>query len=272
MRYIASTFGYVFKNFIFIFVFALIPSYFLTAASDLHNMGELIDVFVYGNGNADFFAVHAYFSPFSRGGWAYALVAFASMVLLFPFLLGFIEKHMRLGFRNWKGIAGRFNFNFLTTLVVFAVDLVIYEVWALIASGLIYAETLIFQGIASVAIAVVLAIVSVALLCYIFSLFLLWLPCLQIMGYNFMDSLSYSNTLYAKKRAKLFWALFVPCVVCYVGRTVTVAFRGLFAAEVAAFLICELIFMFAILYVCVLMFVAYFDAAGEERLDLKKKF
>ena len=37
-------------------------------------------------------------------------------------------------------------------------------------------------------------------------------------------------------------------------------------------MITELVYLFLILYICVLMFVVYFDAAGEERMDLNKKF
>ena len=34
----------------------------------------------------------------------------------------------------------------------------------------------------------------------------------------------------------------------------------------------ELVYLFLFLYYCVLMYVAYFGAAGEERMDLVKKY
>ena len=176
---------------------------------------------------------------------------------------------MRLGLRTWKGIAGRFNFNFLTTLVVFVVCIVLYEIWALLTAGLIYAETLLLQGIAASVAALVTALGMVALLCYAISTFLLWLPCLQITGYNFMDALVYSNSLASQKKSKMFMALWLPCLISYAARGLLVGFINNGAV---VFTITELVYLFLILYICVLMFVVYFDAAGEERMDLKKKF
>lgn len=269
MRYIAGTFRYIFKNFIFLFAFVLLPSYFLTASGDPADIRALIDAFVSGGERAEFREVFAFFSPLNDRGWALALVCFATVIVCFPMLFGFIEKHMRLGLRTWKGIAGRFNFNFLTTLVVFVVCIVLYEIWALLTAGLIYAETLLLQGLAASIAALVTGLGMVALLCYVISTFLLWLPCLQITGYNFMDALVYSNSLASQKKSKMFMALWLPCLVSYAARGLLVGFINNGAV---VFTITELVYLFLILYICVLMFVVYFDAAGEERMDLKKKF
>lgn len=270
MRYIAGAFRYLIKNFIFLFAFVLIPSYFLAVSGSPAAVRALIDAFIRSGGNVEikFGEIFSFFSPFNSYGWAYALVFFAASVLCLPMLFGFIEKHMRLGFRTWKGIAGRFNFNFLTTLVVFLVCLVIYEIWALITAGLIYAETFLLRGIACSIVALATAVGMVAVLGYLFSTFLLWLPCLQITGYNYMDALVYSNNLSVRKKGPIFLALFLPALVCFAARLFIVAFVPFLPA---AFLLVELVFLFFILYFCVLMFVAYFDAAGEERMDLKKK-
>ena len=269
MRYIAGTFRYIFKNFIFLFAFVLIPSYFLTASGDPADIRAIIDSFVAGGERAEFREVFAFFSPLNDRGWAFALICFAAVIVCFPMLFGFIEKHMRLGLRTWKGIAGRFNFNFLTTLAVFFVCIALYEVWALLAAGLVYAETLLLQGIAGSIAALVTAVGMVALLCYLISTFLLWLPCLQITGYSYMDALVYSNSLAARKKGKIFLSSFLPCAAGYAARGLIVAFVQNGAA---AFVITELVYLFLILYICVLMFVVYFDAAGEERMDLNKKF
>ena len=45
-----------------------------------------------------------------------------------------------------------------------------------------------------------------------------------------------------------------------------------FDVFVPVFIFIELIFIVLFLYFCVLMYVAYFDAAGEERADIKKRF
>ena len=107
----------------------------------------------------------------------------------------------------------------------------------------------------------------VAVLGYLFSTFLLWLPCLQITGYNYMDALVYSNNLSVRKKGPIFLALFLPALVCFAARLLIVAFvpfsRPRFSLSSSSSCFYPVF--------CVLMFVAYFDAAGEERMDLKKK-
>ena len=111
-----------------------------------------------------------------------------------------------------------------------------------------------------------------ALIAYIASVFLLWLPCLLITGYNFVDALAYSNQLYAGKKGGLFLAVFLPCVVSGV---VTLLVVGVFApmhVQLPVFFIVEILFLLLMLYYSALMFVAYFRLTGEERADLQKKF
>lgn len=150
--------------------------------------------------------------------------------------------------------------------------LAMYELWALIASGLVYGATLLFSGIAGTVAAILLYFAMLALIAYIASVFLLWLPCLLITGYNFVDALAYSNQLYAGKKGGLFLAVFLPCVVSGV---VTLLVVGVFApmhVQLPVFFIVEILFLLLMLYYSALMFVAYFRLTGEERADLQKKF
>lgn len=272
VRYIKGTFLYIFKNFIFLFAFVILPSYFLTAAFDPRNVHEIVEVFIYGRGEAQFRSIFSFFSPSDAQEWIFASVSFVFIVLCFPMLFGFIEKHMRLGIRNWKGVFGRFNYNFLTTLAVLSVNVVIYELWALITAGLVYAETLLLNGIACSIAVLITVVVFVGVLCFVLSMFLLWLPCLQITGYSYMDALVYSNSLFAQKKSKIFTALFIPGLICLAARLAVVCLHEVLPANIPVFIVTELIYLFLMLYICVLMFVVYFDTAGEERMDLKKKF
>ena len=272
MRYIASTVKYLFRNFIFIFVFALVPSYFFAMTLDRQNLVSIADTIFALKADFTFGQIFSYLSPINAGRWAYSLVCFIVLVVCLPMLLGFIEKHMRIGSRSFKGVAGRFNHNFLTTLAVLVILLAVYELWAVITAGLIYAETLFLGGIACYVVMLAIYLAMVALISYIASIFLLWLPCLQITGYNFVDALSFCNQLYVQKRGRLFLSVFIP-MLC--GVVLQFAVSGLNLADNLHFLgfICsELIYLFLILYYSILMFVAYFDTAGEERMDVKKKF
>lgn len=271
MRSIAATLQYIFKNFLFIFVFALIPSYFFAASLDLENIRALAQALLSAE-NPEFLQVFSFLSFVNARGWVFSVICLILLVICLPLLFGFIEKHMRIGSRSFKGIWGRFNTNFLSTLVVGVLFLAMYELWALIASGLIYGSTLMFSDAAGSVAAVLVYFVMLALISYLASIFLLWLPCLLITGYNFMDALSYSNQLYAGKKGGLFLAVFVPGAVSGV---VTLLVVGVFApmhVQMPVFLIEEILFLLLMLYYSALMFVAYFRLTGEERADLQKKF
>ena len=162
--------------------------------------------------------------------------------------------------------------NFLPTLVVLLLFLLAYELWALLAAGLVYAVSLMLDGVACFILAVAVLFGANALLAWFASVFLLWLPCMQITGYSYMDSLNFSGQLYVRRRGKLFWAVFLPLLAGVVLQFAIVAASPLEALRVPAYVFLELVYLFLFLYYCVLMYVAYFGAAGEERMDLVKKY
>lgn len=106
MKYIGSALRYMFKNFIFVFLFALIPSYFFAMTVDTDNARVLTQELISADGGVTFSGLFTFFSPVNAGGWPYALVCLAALAVSLPFLFGFIEKHMRIGSRSFKGLAG----------------------------------------------------------------------------------------------------------------------------------------------------------------------
>ena len=238
MKYIFGAFQYVFKNFLFLFGFALIPSYFLTLTVNFDTVSKVFDSFFQLKTDLDFLTI-------------------------FQFLFGS---------RSLKGLAARFNYNFLATFSILLICAVLYELWALITAGLLFAESVILGGIVCYVVAVITFLGMLALMSYLFSLLLMWLPCKLITGYNAMDALSYGNNLGTGRGGKLFLSLFLPVLAglalqvlaIWLGETVRFSFIG-FAAM-------EIVFLIMILYSASLMFVAYFDATGEERMDKKKIF
>lgn len=272
MKYIGSAFKYLFKNFIFLFPFALLPSYFLAMSINIDNLASLAESALEVRTDFGFLQVFTFLSPFNAEGWPFALLFVAACAVFIPMLHGFIERHMRIGSRSFKGIAGRFNTNFLPTLVVLILFLLAYELWALLAAGLLYAVTLLLDGIACYVLAVAVLFGANALLAWLASGFLLWLPCMQITGYGFMDSLNFTGQLYARRRGRLFLAVFLPLLAGVVLQFAIVAASPLESLRIPTYVFLELVYLFLFLYYCVLMYVAYFDAAGEERMDLVKKY
>ena len=194
------------------------------------------------------------------------------MALFMPMLLAFIEKHMRIGSRSLKGIAKRINYNFISTLVILIIALAVYELWALVASGLIYASVLLLDGAARLVVAIVIALGMFLLLAYIFTQIWLWLPCLQITGYNFMDALVFSSQAIGSNKKRLYLAVMIPYIVCMALILTVVGICGSFDVVVPVFVFIELIYILLFFFFYVLMYTAYFDAAGEDREDLKKRF
>lgn len=272
MKYIGSAFKYVFKNFIFVFLFALIPAYFLAMTADIGNIASISESIFSGKADLTFAQLFAFLSPLNGKGWPWAIVFFVAAAVCMPMLFGFIEKHMRIGSRSLKGVARCFNNNFLSTVAVLLIFAAVYELWALIAAGLVFAVTFLIDGFASYIVALIVLAGMDALIAYIASLILLWLPCLQITGYNFMDALSYSNQLYAKRKGKLFVAVLLPLLAGIVLQMFIVWVSPMAGFQIPVFILLELVFLLLFLYYCALMYVAYFEAAGEERADLKKKF
>ncbi len=272
MKYIFGAFQYVFKNFLFLFGFALIPSYFLTLTVNFDTVSKVFDSFFQLKTDLDFLTIFQFLSPNVSSRWPFGVICFATTLIFLPLLFGFIEKHMRIGSRSLKGLAARFNYNFLATFSILLICAVLYELWALITAGLLFAESVILGGIVCYVVAVITFLGMLALMSYLFSLLLMWLPCKLITGYNAMDALSYGNNLGTGRGGKLFLSLFLPVLAglalqvlaIWLGETVRFSFIG-FAAM-------EIVFLIMILYSASLMFVAYFDATGEERMDKKKIF
>ncbi len=262
----------MFKNFIFLFAFALIPSYFFAMSVDLRSLEKIASNLLAADVDVTFATVFNSVSLINGARWPFGLVCLASMAVCMPMLLAFIEKHMRIGSRSLKGLFGRINYNFLSTVVLLLLALAVYELWALLVSGLVYASILLFDGAARFIAAVIVAAGMVLLLSYIFMQVWLWLPCLHITGYSYMDALAFSSQALGSNKKQLYLAVMLPYVAGMILILTAVGVCSRFDIVVPVFVLVELIFILLFLYFNVLMFTAYFDAAGEEREDLKKHF
>ena len=272
MEYIISALKYVFKNFIFIFAFALIPSYFFAMALDLRSLELIVSKLLAAEVDVSFGTVFNSFSLINSARWPFGLICFAAMAVCMPMLLAFIEKHMRIGSRSLKGLFKRINYNFISTFVLLVLALIVFELWALVSSGLIYAAILLFGGAARLIVSIVVAAGMFLLLSYIFMQVWLWLPCLHITGYNFMDALVFSSQAIGSNKKKLYVAIMLPYIAGMVLILAVVGICSNYDVIVPVFVLVELIFIFLFLYFNVLMYTAYSDTAGEEREDLKKRY
>ena len=92
MKYIGGALKYVFKNFIFIFPFALLPSYFFAAALDLESLELIVRKLLAADSDVAFIAVFNSFSLINGPRWVFGVISFACMAVCMPMLFCFYRK------------------------------------------------------------------------------------------------------------------------------------------------------------------------------------
>jgi hypothetical protein len=111
-------------------------------------------------------------------------------------------------------------------------------------------------------ICVLLAIV-IFFLC---SLFLLWLPCVEITGFRKYEALNYSYALARQRVWKIFVAFAVPTIIIV---TISIVI-GMTCPKAVAYIAMPLLLGVLFIYTSVMSYMAYADAEGIEREDLRK--
>ena len=271
MRYTLQSSKYVFKNFIYIFPFAVIPALFLSFSTDEEAM-----IFVLGNffsgqiGAWDFPNLFRAISVFNFASWqaiAFGVFGLVAIVLCVSLMMALMEKHMRIGKRTFNGIFSKLNDNLLSTSGYTVLLLVIYELWSLITAALLCFVAMIPNLVVAYTFAVIMFLAAHFALLYLVNIIYLWLPCMQITGFRAAESLYYSNQLAAPVRWHILFGqamyLFVMDALIYL--------CILFAPNPFAFrLLTMLLYSFVIMIYCVRMQIAYFDLDHIERADIAK--
>ena len=272
MRYTVQSSKYTFKNFIYLLPFAIIPAWFLSLSTDQDAIKCAMESIFYGNIN-DFHYEHIFraISMLNFASWYSVVFGIAAIIMLIicgAMMMAFMDKHMRIGKRSFTGIFSKLNDNFVSTAGFVLLILAIYELWTLLISALVY----------------LMALIPVVWLAYIFATFFylgmhvalifligkiyLWLPCMQITGFQAFEALRYSQYLVSTMRWKLLVSqlsilLFAEALVCLCALS---PYTWLFT------LLTTVAYVFIIMIFCVRMMVVYFDKDNIERADLRKYY
>ena len=266
-----QTNNYIFKNFFYIFPFALIPAFCLALSVASETMSEVIGAFFTGNLSAWTFSnLFSTISVFNFDSWHTALWGFLGLVVIVPcisLLMAFLEKHMRIGKRTLNGLLSKLNDNFLSTFMFGTLILFAYELFALITASTLYLCAMI-PNLVVAYIFIVLSYLSlhVALL-YALGTIYLWLPCMQITGFRALEALQHAHQLVQPTRKGIFLEQFFFLLIVE-------TLVGLFAVVAPSTMIFTLIttacMVFFLLYYFVRMEIVYFERENLERADLKK--
>lgn len=271
LTYTVQTSNYIWKNFLYIVPFALIPAFFLSLSVAGETISAVLKAFFTGNLSAwTFFDLFRAISVLNFGSLGSALSGFLGMVVIVPcvaLLTAFLEKHMRIGKRTFNGILEKLNDNFFSAFLFGVLVLVVYEIWSVIAAAMLYFISLI-PNLPTAYVFIVLVFLALhAVLLYALGALYLWLPCMQITGFPVMESLQHSYQLVQPVR----WGIFAEQVTFLLLTETVIGVCAVFLPQSLIFtIITTALIVFLLLYYFVRMEIVYFDRDHIQRMDLKK--
>ena len=272
MNYTIASIKYILKNFWYILPFSILPALFLSLSIDKFAIQKVLTDYFTGKPGGSFPIIFRAISIFNFrdvGAFFAGLAGIVLMVVCVSLMLALIEKHMRIGKRTYNGIFSKLNDNLLSTCGICLFYVLIYEVWAVLISALLFLAYLVENVVAVYILSVIIFFSMHFVLLYVVSLFYLWLPCLQITGFRAFEALRYSYQLVAPVKMRIVFGQWISVTISeiLIGLTaIFVPMRGFSFAEAAV------LYMFMTVMFCVRMQVAYFDRAQLERADLKKYY
>ena len=272
MNYTIASIKYILKNFWYILPFSILPALFLSLSIDKFAIQKVLTDYFTGKPGGSFPIIFRAISIFNFrdvGAFFAGLAGIVLMVVCVSLMLALIEKHMRIGKRTYNGIFSKLNDNLLSTCGICLFYVLIYEVWAVLISALLFLAYLVENVVAVYILSVIIFFSMHFVLLYVVSLFYLWLPCLQITGFRAFEALRYSYQLVAPVKMRIVFGQWISVTLSeiLIGLTaIFVPMRGFSFAAAAV------LYMFMTVMFCVRMQVAYFDRAQLERADLKKYY
>ncbi|MFQ7701406.1 MAG: hypothetical protein ACLSTV_10195 [Coriobacteriales bacterium] len=272
MNYTIASIKYILKNFWYILPFSILPALFLSLSIDKFAIQKVLTDYFTGKPGGSFPIIFRAVSVFNFrdvGAFFAGLAGIVLMVVCVSLMMALIEKHMRIGKRTYNGIFSKLNDNLLSTCGICLFYVLIYEVWAVLISALLFLAYLVENVFAVYILSAIIFFGMHFVLLYVVSLFYLWLPCLQITGFRAFEALRYSYQLVAPVKMRIVFGQWISVTISEILIGLTAIFvpvRGFSFAAAAV------LYMFMTVMFCVRMQVAYFDRAQLERADLKKYY
>ena len=261
----------MYQNFLYLFPFVILPAFFLSLSVDEGAIIEVVGGAFKGNlKDWTFNNIFCAVSVLNFGSWRSILFGIIGIIVLVPcvaLLLALLEKHFRIGKRTFNGIWSKLNDNILSTGGYAILILLIYELWSLLFSAVLYLVSLVsIKVVAYIFIGIFLIAFHIVLV-YVISAIYLWLPCMQITGFRAFEALHYSYQLITPIK----WRLLVVQLVSVVVVETLISLCAIFLPFTLIFTILTTVLYALLLMVyCVRMQIAYFDCDKIERADLNR--
>lgn len=264
---------YIFKNFLYLLPFTLIPAFFLSLSLAEEEIKCVIDTLISGNiGELHFYHLFSAVSVLNFASWEsiiYGIIGIAVLIACVSVLMALLEKHMRIGKRSFRGIFSKLNDNLIPTLGYAFFVLIIYEIWSLLTAALILLVVQIPVAWLAYTLAGALFIAAHFALIYLLGLLYLWLPCMQITGFRALEAFQYSYHLMAPVR----WGILaVQTVLLFAVEGLICACAWLITDGVMFTILTTAVYAILIMIYCVRMEIVYFDRENIERADKKRYY
>ena len=266
MRTVFGHWKYIFRNLWFVLPLAIVPAALLAMSLDYARIAQLVQAFFAGEPRADFLEFFHAWSVIRFDnvlGACFSVAAVVSVAVFMALLSAFVEKHMRLGKRTFSGVGAQFKNVLPSAIFVTIVYIVLYEVFAVLLSALLY----LISSADTLALVYTLYCLAIALFffvfCYLATVLYLWLPCKQMTGFRFYDAFLYSYRLIVERRWKVVLSMLITCAVLML----LLCLSAEFLPEAAYRAVGGVLFIFLFLSFCVRMQTVYFDADQLDRED-----
>ena len=273
MRYTIQTSKYIFKNFFYVILFALLPAFALSLSLAEEEIITVLNAVAVGDFStwsfSDLFSAISVVNFSSLHSALSGIVGLIVMVPCVALLMAFLDKHMRFGKRTFNGLWSKLNDNFISTFGYTVLFLVIYEVWALLLSAFLSFVALVPNPIAVYIIAGSIYVAMHVALLYAIGAIYLWLPCMQITGFRAIEALQYSHQLVTSVK----WRILIGQLLFLFATEALLIACAWFLPNVIIFTaLTTVLFTLLLLFYCVRMVIAYFDRDHIERADLRKYY
>lgn len=270
MNYTTQSSKYIFKNFFYIFPFAVIPAILFSLSTDEVAINAVLKAFF--NGSLDEWTFNELFRSISMlnfASWQSLVFGIIGILVVVPcvaLLMAMLEKHMRIGKRGLSGIWGKLNDNLLSTCGYIVLLLLIFELWTLLTAAILYFVSMINVSVVAYVVIAVFYFLLHFLLLYAIGTIYLWLPCMQITGFGAFEALQYSYQIFSPVKWSTLWEQYFLLLLA----EILISLCALFVqGEIVFFVLTSVLYMFITLFYCVRMQIAYFDRDNIERADLK---
>ena len=273
MRYTVQSSKYVLKNFFYVFPFAAIPALLFCLSTDKEAIDFLLTSFFTGKiSDWEFSIVFKSVSALSFSTWqsiVFGLIGIMATVVCVSLMMALMEKHMRIGKRTFNGIFSKLNDNFVSTSGYTVLLLLIYELFTLIVSALLFLLSRIPVAWLAYTCVVGAYLIMIFAFLYGVGIIYLWLPCMQLTGFRPIEALNYSNQLTSSVK----WRILFGQLFCLISSEIIISVCAIFMPTGIWFVVVTtLAYAFLIMVYCVRMQITYFDLDQIERMDKKKYY